>query len=76
MSDDKKNNNDSDCNVHGPACPVEPVRKLVREIGEILLNKTAEEARSEKSGPSRAVSNAYRQGWDGIFGKKQPVGEA
>jgi hypothetical protein len=30
----------------------------------------------EKSGPSKAVSNAYRSGWDSVFGQKLPVGEA
>jgi hypothetical protein len=38
-----------------------------------------EEARGDaptREGPSRSVTNAYRAGWDGIFGKKAVVGQA
>ena len=27
-------------------------------------------------GPPKVTTQAYRNGWDGIFGKKQPVGQA
>jgi hypothetical protein len=29
-----------------------------------------------RKGPSKAVTRAYRNGWDNIFGKRQPVGQA
>lgn len=29
-----------------------------------------------KKDSSAAVSDAYRQGWDNVFGVKQPVGQA
>lgn len=31
---------------------------------------------TESKGPAKVSSNAYRHGWDAIFGKKQPVGQA
>lgn len=27
-------------------------------------------------GPAQVASKAYRSGWDGIFGKNQPIGRA
>jgi len=29
-----------------------------------------------RSGPAKVTSNAYRTGWDNIFGAKTPVGQA
>ena len=31
---------------------------------------------SKEDGPAKVNSEAYRRGWETIFGKKQPVGEA
>lgn len=31
---------------------------------------------SDGKGPAKVTSNAYRQGWEGIFGSRSPVGDA
>lgn len=39
---------------------------------EALTRKQGENS----TGPAKVTSEAYRQGWDSIFGKKQEVGQA
>ena len=58
---------------HGPDCPV---TKQIRETGDELVALAGERANSEKSGPPKCNSNAYRRGWDNIFGGQQEVGQA
>ncbi len=42
-------------------------------IGEVTAKG---ETRESPGGPAMVSSNAYRNGWDRLFGGKQPVGEA
>jgi len=35
-----------------------------------------EEVKAQGRGPARVNSNAYREGYDRIFGRKDPIGEA
>lgn len=39
-------------------------------------NGKAERAERESKGPSTVATDAYRKGWDNVFGIRQPVGEA
>ena len=74
MSDEKKD--DGECTifaVHGPTCPV---TEAFREITDEMVGRAGEEADATNSGPAKFATNAYRQGWDNIFGKKQEVGQA
>lgn len=32
--------------------------------------------RNQSSGPSQVSTEDYRNGWDNVFGNKQPVGQA
>jgi hypothetical protein len=41
-----------------------------------VLDEVAPVVALDHSGPAQVASDAYRDGWDGIFGKRQPVGEA
>jgi hypothetical protein len=50
--------------------------KKIREAGEELIALAGERADAEKGGPPKYNSNAYRQGWDTIFGRRQEVGQA
>jgi len=40
-----------------------------------VLGEVASMVRDSR-GPAKVATEAYRSGWDGIFGKRQPVGEA
>lgn len=47
---------------HHPDCPNAPHNR--------------DRDRDRDSGPAKVVDEAYRTGWENIFGQKQPVGEA
>lgn len=32
--------------------------------------------RTKRDGPAKVTTDAYRDGWDTIFGKKTPIGQA
>lgn len=36
----------------------------------------AEERKAAGQGPSQVATEEYRNGWDNVFGVKQPVGQA
>lgn len=40
------------------------------------LYERGQESSADRSGPAKVVSNAYRSGWDSIFGSKSTVGQA
>lgn len=58
--------------------PVDPRTEIVRldpdEGYRYRVTSIYEGAASK--GPSKITTDAYRSGWDQIFGKKAPVGEA
>lgn len=53
-------------------CGVTP---LLRDVGAALRQVGGEMRKAAGEGPAQVASHAYRKGWEGIFGKKQPVGQ-
>lgn len=49
-------------------CPISP---LLRQASGILRSVAA-----TSRGPAQVATEMYRSNWDGIFGGKQPVGQA
>jgi hypothetical protein len=49
--------------------------KAVREVGNELVARAGEKADAENHGPAKYNSEAFRAGWEGVFGNKT-VGEA
>ena len=60
--------------LHGPTCA------RTREVAEAFVRGVAPPpagpGRPRCDGPARVTSDAYREGWDMIFGGRQPRGEA
>lgn len=59
--------------VHGSECA------RTREVHQAMLEGRDPPAPHEDGGckgPAKVNSDAYRSGWDSIFGKKQAVGQA
>ncbi len=48
-----------------------PVGKLARDVVRAVRRELA-----GGDGPAQVASDAYRDGWDTLFGKKQVVGQA
>lgn len=60
--------------LHGPSCA------RTREVAEAFVRGVApppaRPGRPQCDGPPRVTTDAYREGWDTIFGGRQPRGEA
>lgn len=54
---------------HRPACGT---AQLMRAVSSAARNAAA----GASKGPSQVATPAYRENWDTLFGKKQPVGQA
>jgi hypothetical protein len=48
--------------------------RLEHRSGPIYAVKPVSEG--DRKGPAKVASDAFRSGWDNIFGKRQPVGQA
>jgi hypothetical protein len=58
---------------HDDPCPLAHAGKTLREVARELR---VEMALAAGSGPAQVATDAYRQGWDNIFGGKRSVGQA
>lgn len=57
---------------HADPCPLSHVGKTIRNAARELR---VEHALAAGAGPAQVATDAYRQGWDNIFGKRV-VGQA
>ena len=55
-------------------CEVVGVALMVKHCEDCPCHEASEERESD--GPSTVVSDQYRTGWEGIFGKKNEVAQA
>jgi len=57
--------------IHGEPIIIEP-----QEGSHAFRVRSLEAALPLTKGPSKAATDAYRNGWDNLFGKKSPVAQA
>ena len=60
--------------VHGPRC--ERTREVYAAIERGEHPRHPDDPRAARCGPAKVTTDAYRDGWDGLFGSPQPRGEA
>lgn len=51
-----------------------PTGDIARTVGAAC--RGARELLAAGSGPAQVATNAYRSGWDNVFGNRQPRGQA
>jgi hypothetical protein len=60
--------------VHGPSC--ERTREVESALSRGQAPPHPDAPKAARCGPAKVTTDAYRSGWDGIFGRKQEVGQA
>lgn len=58
---------------HGSLVRLTPVGGPIYEVETLYENRPQE---GDAKGPAKVSSDAYRRGWETIFGTKKPVGDA
>ncbi len=58
------------------ATPLMLTHRQGSEFDVHVMSKGGSDGPSKTKGPSKVNSPAYKDGWDSIFGKKAPVGQA